>query len=227
MIQMTHVSKKYEEEAFALDQINVQIESGEFVYIIGKSGSGKSTFLKLLSGEERPTEGTIYAANHEITSITKKNLVIYRRKIGIVFQDFKLLSKKNVFENIAYRLEIMNCPPDQVQQKVQRVLEAVDLIHCAESFPTEISGGEQQRAAIARAIITQPEILLADEPTANLDLKNACRIMELFNKINRSGTTVIMAPHNATVVDRDPHRILEIDQGKMIRDQFDGKYVRI
>lgn len=223
MIQLKNISKRYY-DTLILDKLTLSIDSGEFLYLIGESGAGKSTLLKLLTGEVFPSEGLLTVNGFNLAESTDQELINYRRELGIVFQDFKLLANKTVFENIAYRLEIQGLPAAFIKSEVARVLELVDLKGVARSFPTKLSGGEQQRVAIARAMIVKPKLLIADEPTANLDPKTSLKIMEAFSASNRLGTTVIMATHNAEIVTQLPKRLIEMKAGRIIRDQRNGSY---
>ena len=206
------------------DHISLKIEQGEFVYVVGPSGAGKSTFIKMMYHQEVPTSGEIKVNEYELEKMKNSEVPYLRRELGIVFQDFKLLPRLTVFENIAYALQVIEKEPEEVQKRVVRVLDLVGLSHKADSFPNELSGGEQQRIAIARAIANKPSILIADEPTGNLDPETAEGIMEIMERINNDGTTVVMATHNSYIVNEYKHRVIEIADGRIIRDQEGGEY---
>jgi cell division transport system ATP-binding protein len=208
----------------ALENITLDVEKGEFVFLVGPSGSGKSTFLRLVLKEERPTEGRIHVAGRDLARLTNWKVPHLRRRIGCVFQDFRLLPNKTVFENVAFALEVIGRPRSTVESQVPQILELVGLTDKSRNLPGELSGGEQQRVAIARAFVNRPLILLADEPTGNLDPTNSESIMALLERINRTGTTVVMATHDKGLVDRMRRRVVELDRGEMIRDQVRGVY---
>ncbi|MFC1632686.1 cell division ATP-binding protein FtsE [Patescibacteria group bacterium] len=224
MIKLEKVTKKYGDDAPALDSLDLTIESGEFLSIVGQSGAGKSTLVRLLIAEERPTDGTIVIDDWQVDSILPNNIPFFRRQIGVVFQDFKLLPNKTVSENTSFALEVQGMPDNKITIEVERVLEMVGLSGKALAFPEQLSGGEQQRVAIARALVHQPKILIADEPTGNLDLLNSWEIMQLLLRINEIGTTVIMVTHNADVVNELRKRVVTLDQGKIVRNQKVGRY---
>ncbi|MGI8679994.1 MAG: cell division ATP-binding protein FtsE [Jatrophihabitans sp.] len=225
MIRLQEVSKIYPAGARpALDTVTVDIEKGEFVFLIGQSGSGKSTVLRLLLREELATKGTVTVDNRNVGKIPGRKVPELRRRIGCVFQDFRLLPKKNVYENVAFALEVINKSPKAIRRTVPEVLELVGLTGKAQRMPTELSGGEQQRVAIARAFVNRPLVLLADEPTGNLDPDTSQGIMSLLERINRTGTTVVMATHDNNIVDAMRRRVIELDNGKVIRDQNRGVY---
>ena len=219
-----NVIKKYDNNITATDNISVKIAPGEFVYVVGPSGAGKSTFIKMMYREEAPTSGSIVVNEYALESIKNREIPFLRRELGIVFQDFKLLPRLTVFENIAYALQVIEKTPEEVEQRVNRVLDLVGLSDKRNNFPTELSGGEQQRIAIARAIANEPSILIADEPTGNLDPETAEGIMDILERINKQGTTVVMATHNSYIVNEYKHRVLEINGGKIIRDEEEGVY---
>ncbi len=224
MIRFENVSKTYKNGSPALKDITLDIEKGEFVFLVGASGSGKTTFLRLLLREELPDKGRILEAGRELTELSKFRVPFLRRNIGCVFQDFRLLPNKTVFENVAFALEVIGRPRSTVESQVPLILDLVGLSDKSKSLPGELSGGEQQRVAVARAFVNRPLILLADEPTGNLDPVNSESIMALLERINRTGTTVVMATHDKALVDRMRRRVIELDKGEMIRDQVRGVY---
>jgi cell division transport system ATP-binding protein len=224
LIQFVNVSKIYNNKVVALRDINVKIEKGEFVFLIGSSGAGKSTFVRLIFKEEEPSRGQILIANRSINRLKKKDVSILRRNIGVVFQDYSLLNDRSVYDNVAFALEVMEYPGKIIRQRVPEVLEMVGLAGKADCLPTQLSGGEQQRAAIARAIVNGPQILLADEPTGNLDPDTAWGIMEILNDINRRGTTVIMATHAVDIVNKMRKRLIALERGEVVRDEERGVY---
>ncbi|WP_333589222.1 cell division ATP-binding protein FtsE [Ligilactobacillus acidipiscis] len=224
MIEFKNVVKDYGNEVLGADHLTVKINQGEFVYVVGPSGAGKSTFIKLMYHEVGATSGEIRVNNYNVSSITNKEIPFLRRELGVVFQDFKLLPRLTIFENVAYALQVIEKKPEDVEKRVNEILAEVGLTEKAQSFPNEISGGEQQRVAIARAIANRPGILIADEPTGNLDPDTSEEIMRILEKINSDGTTVVMATHNSNMVNEHKHRVLEISAGKIIRDQEGGGY---
>jgi cell division transport system ATP-binding protein len=224
VIRFENVSKTYKNGSPALKDISLDIEKGEFVFLVGASGSGKTTFLRLLLREELPDKGRILEAGRDLTELSKFRVPFLRRNIGCVFQDFRLLPNKTVFENVAFALEVIGRPRSTVDSQVPLILDLVGLSDKAKSLPGELSGGEQQRVAVARAFVNRPLILLADEPTGNLDPANSESIMALLERINRTGTTVVMATHDKALVDRMRRRVIELDKGEMIRDQVRGVY---
>jgi cell division transport system ATP-binding protein len=224
LIRMRRVTKVYKGNVYALEDVTVDIERGEFAFLVGPSGSGKSTFIKLLIKEEEPTGGQIYIADTNINQMRKWKVPYLRRKIGCVFQDFKLLPHKTVYQNVAYAMEVTGKSHRVAEQQVPEVLKLVGLGHKLDSFPDELSGGEQQRVAIARAFINRPPILLADEPTGNVDPSLADGIVRLLEKINDSGTTVIMATHDKEIVNTFRKRVIAMENGRIIRDQDRGVY---
>lgn len=224
MIELKNVSKKYPNGITAVNELSVEIEQGEFVYIVGPSGAGKSTFIKLLYREIKPTTGTVTVGKFDLAKMKEREVPMLRRFVGVVFQDFKLLPRMTVFENIAYAMEVVEKTPDQIEKRVTEVLELVNLKHKARMFPNELSGGEQQRIAIARAIVNTPGILIADEPTGNLDPDTSMEIMRILEEINTQGTTVLMATHNSQIVNDIKHRVLAIENGRIVRDQLEGEY---
>jgi len=226
MIYYDKVTKIYFDGApAAVFDVTLGIEPGEFVSIVGHSGAGKTTLLKMLFAEERPTEGAVFFGSRPVSELAPKELLELRRHIGTVFQDFRLLPTKNIYENIAFALEVAGKDDDEIRADVPHVLDLVGLTDKIWNFPHELSGGEQQRVAIARAIVNQPEVLLADEPTGNLDPINAHDVVEILKKINDLGTTVLLTTHNKTVVDSIGRRVVTMDQGKIVRDDKHGKYV--
>ena len=224
MIRLENVTKSYKDDVVALREANVNIDRGEFVFLVGASGSGKSTFLQLLNRQELPTSGQIYVAGKDIVQLTSWKVPFLRRNIGSIFQDFKLLSNKTVNENVAFALEAIGRPRHVIQTQVPAILELVGLSSKAGNLPHELSGGEQQRVSIARAFVNRPLILLADEPTGNLDPATSVGIMRLLERINKTGTTVVMATHDRGIVDTMRRRVIELDRGSIIRDQARGVY---
>lgn len=226
MIELRNVSTIYDDSLMALRGISLKIEQGEFVSLVGPSGAGKSTLLRLLTREITPQEGEVVLDGVDLAMLSGSEVPILRRKIGTVYQDFKLLSNKNAFENVAFALEVCGVEEEQIQDDVPKVLNIVGLFDKTNSFPHQMSGGEKQRLAIARALIHRPRIILADEPTGNLDLVNAHDVVELLMKINKLGTTVILATHNREVVNAIGKRVVTMEKGKIVRDQGEnGKYV--
>ena len=224
MIRTVDVRKEYKGGITAVDGCSIDIEKGEFVFLVGPSGSGKSTFMKLLTKEEEPTGGEIYVAGKNLSSLPRWRVPYLRRNVGCVFQDFKLLPNKTVFENVAFGLEVIGRPKSLVHKQVPQILELVGLGEKLDRFPDELSGGEQQRVSIARAFVNRPLILLADEPTGNLDPATSVGIMRLLDRINRTGTTVLMATHDHAIVDSMRRRVIELENGKVVRDQNRGIY---
>lgn len=221
---MKDVSKKYGNGTTALRGVSVSVEPGEFAYIVGPSGAGKSTFIKLLYREVELDKGSLKVGRFDLAKIKKRDVPLLRRSVGVVFQDYKLLPKKTVFENIAYAMEVIGEKPRTIKKRVMEVLDLVGLKHKIRSFPNELSGGEQQRIAIARAIVNNPKVLIADEPTGNLDPENSWEIMHLLERINLQGTTVLMATHNSQIVNTLRHRVIAIEDGRVVRDQEEGEY---
>lgn len=224
MILLDRVTKVYNRTNTALDRISLHVEPKEFVIIIGKSGAGKSTLLKLLTREERQTSGKIIVGGIDYDKLRDRDIPLLRRKIGVVFQDFKLLPNKNVFENIAFALEIVGHTNSEINHTVPRVLDIVGLKGKEKQMPDELSGGERQRVSIARAVVRQPKILIADEPTGNLDPKHAWDVIKVLEKINRYGTTVLLTTHNQDIVNKLRRRVITIDDGKLTSDQASGGY---
>lgn len=227
MIECEHVYKQYKNGTNALYDVNFSVKQGEFVYIIGPTGSGKSTLIKLLDGEELPTKGNVEVVGINVGELKRKQVPIYRRNIGVVFQDFRLLPTKTVYENIAYALEVINMKKPQIKKRVDEVLGVVSLKEKKTSFPHELSGGQQQRIAIARAIANRPKVLIADEPTGNLDPGKSDQIMNLLERINkRYGTTILMVTHDLTLVNKHRKRTVVLEHGHIVADLAQGGYVR-
>jgi cell division transport system ATP-binding protein len=224
MIRFEHVSKLYKGEVAALRDVSADVQKGEFVFLVGPSGSGKSTFLRLLLHEEAPSSGRIVVAGRDIATLGKWKIPQLRRNIGCIFQDYKLLPSKTVYENVAFAPEVIGRPRHLIRAQVPQILDLVGLGKKAKSFPHELSGGEQQRVSIARAFVNRPLILLADEPSGNLDPATTIGIMRLLDRINRTGTTVVMATHDERIVDMMRRRVIELDQGALVRDQARGVY---
>jgi len=224
MIKLDHVSKVYKDSVVALDGVNVDIQKGEFVFIVGPSGSGKSTLIRLLIREEEPTRGEIFVAGKNIAGLSSWKVPYLRRNVGTVFQDFKLLPDKTVYENVAFALDVIGKPKHVIKSRVPEILDLVGLGEKLKHYPDELSGGEQQRVSIARAFVNRPLILLADEPTGNLDPATSVDIMKLLDRINRTGTTVVMATHDNAIVDAMRRRVIELTGGKIVRDQERGVY---
>ena len=224
MIRLENVTKSYKGSTVALRDVSVDLAKGEFVFLVGPSGSGKSTFLRLLTKEEEPESGHIWVAGKDIAQLSHWKIPYLRRNIGCVFQDFRLLPNKSVAENVAFALEVIGRPKHVVKKQVPAILELVGLGNKVNNFPSELSGGEQQRVSIARAFVNRPLILLADEPTGNLDPATSVGIMRLLDRINRTGTTVVMATHDQSIVDSMRRRVIELDRGTVVRDQVRGVY---
>ncbi len=224
MIEMMNVTKKYNKGITAINNLSIQIKDGEFVYVVGPSGAGKSTFIKMMYREEKATKGRIRVGKYDLMKIKDRQIPLLRRYVGVVFQDFKLLQHKTVYENVAYAMEVIEKSPREIKRRVDEVLELVNLKHRMNNFPNELSGGEQQRVAIARAIVNTPGILIADEPTGNLDPDTSMEIMDILERINEQGTTIVMATHNSQIVNEKKHRVLAIESGQIVRDQEQGEY---
>lgn len=224
MIKFDSVTKKYKDDYLALDNINLEIGDGEFISIVGQSGAGKSTLLKLIYAEEKPTEGVVYFAEKPLDGISRRKLPFHRRNIGTVFQDFKLLPKKTAFENVAYALEVSGTPTSEIMESVPQILDIVGLAEKMEKFPKELSGGEQQRVVIARALIHRPLVIVADEPTGNLDPVSSMEIMDLLLKINKLGTIVVLASHDREIVNKAEKRVVVLEKGKIVSDNAKGEY---
>ncbi|MFZ2523470.1 MAG: cell division ATP-binding protein FtsE [Minisyncoccia bacterium] len=225
MIHFDKVTKIYPDESKALVDVSFVIEPKEFVSIVGHSGAGKSTLIKMILGEENPTKGKIFYESSDISTLGKKEITELRRKIGVVFQDFRLLPDKNVYENIAFAMEAAGRSDEEIEMDVPHVLDLVDLSKKIWNFPGELSGGERQRVSIARAIVNQPDIIIADEPTGNLDPLNTFDIVQILKKINDLGTTVILTTHNKGVIDSLKKRVLTMESGHIIRDDKEGRYI--
>ena len=224
MIKFENVSKIYENNVKALSDLNIEIGMGEFVFLVGPSGSGKSTFIKMLLKEVEPTTGQVIVGSTNLSKLTRKQIPYFRRKVGMVFQDFRLIPNLSVYENVAFAMKVVEATPKEIRKRVPMVLSLVGLSHKYKMFPNELSGGEQQRVSLARAIVNNPTVLIADEPTGNLDPKTAKEIMELLDDINKAGTTVLMATHAKEIVDSMKKRVLEIEGGEIIRDEKRGMY---
>jgi len=221
---MKNVCKKYKNGVVAANGIDIEIDRGEFVYVVGPSGAGKSTFIKMMYREAIPTSGDIIVNGINLATLRKKRIPYLRRKIGVVFQDFRLLPKLTVYENVAYALDVIEESPVRIRKKVNDVLALVGLTQKTRMFPNELSGGEQQRVSIARSIVNVPDIVIADEPTGNLDPDTAWEIMQIFEQINVRGTTIIMATHNKDIVNKIRHRVIAIESGVVTRDEYEGNY---
>jgi cell division transport system ATP-binding protein len=224
MIEMQDVWKQYSSGKNVLQGINVKIGKGDFVYVVGPSGAGKSTFIKLMYREERPTKGQIFVNGFNIGRLRESKIPIMRRQIGVVFQDYKLLQKKTAYENVAFALEVIEAPKRVLQRRVKEALELVGLADKANALPSQLSGGEQQRVGVARALVNKPTVIIADEPTGNLDPDTSWEIMNLFEEINNRGTTVVMATHNKEIVNTMKKRVLAIENGQIVRDEQRGVY---
>lgn len=224
LIRIKNIYKTYKNGVTALCDVNLEISKGDFVFIIGASGSGKSTLIKLLYREEKPTKGEVYVGGVNVAKLKNRKIYKYRRKLGIVFQDYKLLQNLTVYENVAFALEIYGLKSDEIRKKVMKALEKVGLKEKFKSYPDQLSGGEQQRVSIARAIVNEPKILICDEPTGNLDPKTSLEIMEILNKINEDGTTIIMATHDKEIVNKYQKRVITIEKGMLVSDKEKGGY---
>jgi len=224
MIRFKNVSKIYNNNVKALSDVNVDIEKGEFVFLVGPSGSGKSTFIKMILKEVEPTTGKIIVDTTDLSTLTRKQVPYFRRKVGMVFQDFRLIPNLNVYENVAFAMKVVEASPREIRKRVPMVLSLVGLSHKYKMFPSELSGGEQQRVSLARAIVNNPSLLIADEPTGNLDPDTAKEIMTLLDDINKAGTTVLMATHAKDIVDSMKKRVIQIRKGEIIRDDKKGGY---
>jgi len=225
VINFDNVSKQYKNSNTpALDDINLTIEQGDFVFLVGASGSGKSSLLRLLLKEEKPTSGTVTVDGINVAKLPNRKVPAFRRTMGIVFQDFRLLPGKNVFDNVAFGMEVIGKSKKEIQERIPAILELVGLEEKSHRLPSELSGGEQQRVALARAFVNRPKLLLADEPTGNLDPSTSVGIMKLLDRINRTGTTIVMATHDVAIVDQMRKRIVQMENGKIVRDQERGMY---
>ena len=225
MIKFQKVTKIYPPNTIALKDVSFEVKKNEFVAIVGRSGAGKTTLLKLLLGEERPTRGKVFFDGEEVSSLNSSELPYIRRRIGAVFQDYKLLASKTTYENVAYVLEVMGVPESQIARDVPQVLEIVGLSHRASNFPAELSGGEKQRVAIARALIHRPDVILADEPTGNLDPYNTSEIINLLLKIHQLGTTIILATHDKEIINSLNKRVITLENGRIVKDEKRGKFI--
>ncbi|MFA6524413.1 MAG: cell division ATP-binding protein FtsE [Candidatus Paceibacterota bacterium] len=225
MIYFNNVSKIYNRDSIAMDDVSLTVTAGEFVSIVGHSGAGKTTLVKMIMADERPSNGSVFFESVNVHKLKSKDLTKLRRRIGAVFQDFKLLSNKTAYENIAFAMEAVGKTREEIATDVPHVLELVDLGNRISHFPHQMSGGEQQRLAIARAIINQPELIIADEPTGNLDPVNTYEVIQILKKINDLGTTIILTTHNRGVIDSIGKRVVTMEKGKIIRDDKDGKYI--
>jgi len=224
MIEMQNVYKTYPNGVKAINGISIKINQGEFAYIVGPSGAGKSTFIKMMYREEKPSSGNIIVNGANVAKIKDSRVPIFRRHIGVVFQDFKLLPKLTVYENIAFALEVIEQSPEEIKKRVLEVLELVKLKGKMDSFPDELSGGEQQRVSIARSIVNSPKVVIADEPTGNLDPETSWEIMDIFEEINKRDTTILMATHNREIVNTIRKRVIAIENGNVVRDEVRGEY---
>lgn len=224
MVEFTNVTKRYSNGTLALNDVNIKIDKGEFVFIVGQSGSGKSTLIKLMLKEEDPTEGEVAVNGYNVNTMTRNEIPYLRRSLGVVFQDFRLLPNKTVYENVAFAMEITEALPKEIRRQVPMALALVGLSRKANALPSQLSGGEQQRAALARALVNNPALLIADEPTGNLDPETSWDIMKLLSEINQRGTTVIIATHEKNIVDEMKKRVIAINKGVIVRDQEKGSY---
>ena len=226
LIRLTNVKKTYKTGVTAIQDLNLTISKGEFVFIIGSTGCGKSTLIKMLYREEKPTAGQIIVGGIDVGKLRNGKVYKIRRKIGVVFQDFKLLPKSTVYENVAFALEIFGLPKDEIHSKVLKALELVGLKHKVKNYPAQLSGGEQQRVAIARAIVNGPKLLICDEPTGNLDKNTGMEIMRVLDEINKLGTTIIMVTHDINIVEQMKKRVIVLDSGRVVKDYAEGTYRR-
>jgi cell division transport system ATP-binding protein len=225
VVEFRNVTKKYLNNTLALKDVNFKIEKGEFVFVIGSSGSGKSTLVKLILKEEEPTDGEVLVNGYDVSAMSRKEIPYLRRSLGTVFQDFRLLQNKTVYENIAFAMQITEALPKEIRRQVPMALALVGLSRKANAYPNQLSGGEQQRVALARALVNNPSLLIADEPTGNLDPENSWEIMKLLSDVNHRGTTVIVATHEKNIVDAMKKRVIVLNRGVMVRDQEKGLYV--
>jgi len=224
MLLMTDVSKTYPSGSVALRDVNIHIQPGEFVFVVGPSGAGKSTFIKMLFREVIPTTGNIYVNGVDLLELKEKEIPYLRRQLGIIFQDYRLLPDRTVYDNVAFAMQVIETPYRKIKRRVMSVLDLVGLRKRANSYPTELSGGEQQRVAIARAIVNDPLLVIADEPTGNLDPETSWDIMRIFSEISESGTTIVMATHDKEIVDNMEKRVIAIEKGSIVRDDLKGVY---
>lgn len=223
MIDFNGVTKVYDNGTVALNDVTLHVDQGEFVFVVGASGSGKSTFLKLIMKEEQPTKGTISVDGVDLSGLKRSEIPYFRRMMGIVFQDFRLISNMNVFDNVAFAMRVTGCSEKEVKERVPYVLGLVGLKEKLKRYPPELSGGEQQRVGLARALVNKPDLIIADEPTGNVDPSMSIEIMELLNEINKRGTTVVMVTHEHSLVKRFGHRVIEIDRGEVKKDIPEGQ----
>lgn len=226
LITLQNVRKTYNTGVTAIYDMSLDIKKGDFVFVIGSTGCGKSTLIKMLYREEKPSSGKIYIGGNDVTKLKNRKVYKLRRKIGVVFQDFKLLPKLSVYENVAFALEIFGLPKREIHQKVLKVLDLVGLKHKAKNYPNQLSGGEQQRVAIARAIVNGPQILICDEPTGNLDEATSFEIMKVLEEINKLGTTLIMVTHDIEIVEKMKKRTIQLDSGRILKEYKEGTYKR-
>ena len=224
IIRLSHVKKQYKNGVTAVHDLDLSFEKGDFVFIIGSTGCGKSTLIKLIYREEKPTSGKIIVGGVDVAKLRNSKVYKIRRKIGVVFQDFKLLNKSTVYENVAFALEVLGLPKDEIHSKVIKSLELVGLKGKAKNFPTELSGGEQQRVAIARAIVNGPKILICDEPTGNLDRVTSMEIMKVLEEVNKMGTTILMVTNDTIIVEQMKKRVVQLDSGRILKDFEKGTY---
>ena len=224
MLEFKNVSKLYNNNVKALSDVSINIESGEFVFLVGPSGAGKSTFIKMILKEVEPTSGKVVVNNTDLSKLARNDVPYFRRKIGMVFQDFRLIPNLNVYENVAFAMKVVEATPKEIRRRVPMVLSLVGLSHKYKMFPNELSGGEQQRVSLARAIVNNPSLLIADEPTGNLDPETAKEIMDLLDDINKAGTTILMATHAKDIVDTMKKRVIAIEGGEIARDEKRGMY---
>ncbi|MEK7542813.1 MAG: cell division ATP-binding protein FtsE [Patescibacteria group bacterium] len=225
MIIFQNVTKEYNHGTVALDKVSFKVHPGEFVSIVGRSGAGKSTVVKLLIGEEKPEKGQVFFSSYEVNKLKPSELPEYRRRIGVIFQDFRLLSKKTVFENVSFALEVAGRPQREINEFVPQVIEMVGLVGKERNFPAELSGGERQRVAIARAMINRPDLIIADEPTGNLDPLNTWEVIKILLKINEMGSTVLLATHDKEIVNTLGQRVITLDNGQVVRDEEHGRFL--
>ena len=225
MISFQNLTKIYPPNIVALDNVSFNVEDKEFVCIVGRSGAGKTTLLKLLLAVEKPTQGKIFFENDDLFDIQSEKLPGFRRKIGVIFQDYKLLPSKTVYENVAYVMELMGRSDREISREIPQILKIVELEDRSHNFPAQLSGGEQQRAAVARAIAHRPQVILADEPTGNLDPYNTQDLIRLLKKINKLGTTIILATHDKEIIDSLKERVITLERGRLIRDEKEGRFI--
>ncbi|MBC8535594.1 cell division ATP-binding protein FtsE [Feifania hominis] len=224
MVELRNVTKKYDNGTLALDGVNLKIEEGEFVFIVGPSGAGKSTLLKLLMKEEEPTDGIIRVNKYNLNRMKRRQVPYFRRTMGIVFQDFRLISDMTVFENVAFAMRVIGCSKKSINRRVPYVLKLMGLEHKMQNYPNELAGGEQQRVALARALVNNPSLIIADEPTGNVDPRMSWDIMDLLSEINKRKTTVLVVTHEKSLVDRLRKRVVSIEHGKIVSDRMEGMY---